>query len=475
MFKHRWAILLVLLLRLTGGPAAEPGVDRDSLALGKRDTLGTSVLEVTNAMPWSGRPLSLADAINIALEHNYTIRRGRYDLEAAHGLAVQTRAIAMPKLRTMGDYLATDQTENLRFPGAPDIKFENDQRWSANVRLVQSVYEGGRIKSGLRVARFTQQQALFHHQSVIADALLTVRTAYYDVLLARQQINVQEASIALLEKELQDTRRRFEAGTVPQFNVLRAEVELANARPRVIRARNGYRIAKNNLIHQLGYQIPTNMWENIPLELSDPLEAEPIEVELSSALTEAVVHRPELDALRITERLRGEDVRAARAGYKPSVQLFAGYGSRSSQFSDDLSRDISGWHAGAQVTWDIFDGALTKGKVQQAHALHERTRAELEDTSRQIELEVRTAYSSFVEAREVLESQRKVQEQAEESLRLANSRAEAGTGTQLDVLNAQTALTEARTTQIQAVRDYLVARARLLRAMGADRPVSSRQ
>jgi outer membrane protein len=457
MFRYCCVILPVLLLGVTVVSAAE------------------TVLEGTNAMPWGAKPLSLTDAIGIALEHNYAIRRGRYDLEAAHGLAVQTRAIALPKLRTMGDYFATDQIENFRFPNGPDIQFENDQRWSASVRLIQSVYEGGRIKSGLRVARFTQQQALFQHQSVIADALLTVRTTYYDVLLAHQQISVQEASIALLEKELQDTRRRFETGTVPQFNVLRAEVELANARPRVIRARNGYRIAKNNLIHQLGYQIPTNIWENIPLELSDALAPEPFEVELSSALAEAVTRRPELEALRVAERLRGEDIDAARAGYKPSVQLFAGYGARSAQFSGDLSRDISGWHAGAQLTWDIFDGALTKGKVQQAHALHERARAELEDTSRQIELEVRTAYSTFIEAREVLASQRKVQEQAEESLRLANSRAEAGTGTQLDVLNAQTSLTEARTTQIQAVRDYLVARARMLRAMGADRPVNQRQ
>src|SRR5258705_9241431 len=208
--------------------------------------------ESTNAMPWGERPLSLADAINIALEHNYTIQRGKHDLEAAHGVAVQTRAIALPKLRATGDYFATDQTENFNFgPGGPNVQFEADQRWSATLRLVQSIYEGGRIKSGLRASRFVRQQALFQHQAVIADALLAVRTAYYDVLLARQQINVQEASLALLEKELQDTRRRFEAGTVPQFNVLRAEVELANARPRVIRARNGYRIAKNNLIHQL--------------------------------------------------------------------------------------------------------------------------------------------------------------------------------------------------------------------------------
>ena len=416
--------------------------------------------------------MSLKDAINTALEHNYSIRKGRHDIEAAHGIAVQTRAIALPKLRANGDYLATDQTEDFPTPaGFPAINFDNDQRWSANLRLVQSIYEGGRIASGWRAARLTREHALLQYQAIIAEALLQVRTAYYDVLLGKQQISVQEASVALLEKELQDTRRRYEAGTVPQFNVLRAEVELANARPRLIRARNGYRIAKNTLLHQLGYQIPTNIWENIPLELSDRLEAEPFETDMPSALAQAVERRPEIGVLQKAEHLRREEIEAAKAGYKPSVQLFAGYGSRSSQFSDDLSRDVSGWHAGAQVNWDIFDGWLTKGKVQQARAVRERARTEVEDTTRQIEFEVRSAHSTFVEAREVLESQRKVQEQAEESLRLANSRAEAGSGTQLDVLNAQTALTEARTTQIQALRDYLVARARLMRAIGADTPV----
>lgn len=425
----------------------------------------------TNTVPWGTQPLSLTAAINAALENNYTIRRGRHDLEAAYGVVVQTRAVALPKLRATGDYLATDQTEDFpEVPGGIDINFDNDQRWSGNLRLVQSIYEGGRIKSALRAAKLTREQALLQFQAVIAEALLGVRTAYYDVLLARQQINVQEASVALLEKELADTRRRFDAGTVPQFNVLRAEVELANAQPRLIRARNSFRIAKNTLIHQLGYEIPTNLWENIPLELSDRLESDPYDIDLAAALGQAISHRPELAALEKAERLHKEDIASAKAGARPSVQLFGGYGSRSSQFSDDLRRDISGWHAGAQVNWDIFDGWLTRGRVQQARALHGRAQTEREETTRQIELDVRTAHSSFIEAREVLESQRKVQEQAEEALRLANSRAEAGSGTQLDVLNAQTALTEARTTQIQAIRDYLVARARLLRAIGADTP-----
>ena len=332
---------------------------------------------------------------------------------------------------------------------------------------------GGRIRSALRSAKLTQEQALLQFQAVVADTVLDVRLAYYDILLSAQQIVVQEASIGLLQKELEDTTRRFEAGTVPRFNVLRAEVEIANSRPKLIRAKNAHRIAKNNLAHLLGYPMPPGVWEDIPLTLTGKLEAEPYEVDLPPALAQALEKRPELGVLRKAASLRQEGIVTAKSGSKPTVALFGGYGARNSSFGDDFYRDVSGWTAGVQLNWDIFDGFLTKGKIRQATALHEKARAELDESTRRIELEVRTACSNFIEAREVLESQKKVQEQADEALRQATARSEAGSGTQLDVLNAQTALTEARTTRIQALRDYAAARARLERAVGQNIPQSA--
>jgi outer membrane protein len=428
--------------------------------------------ETNNAVPDSlTRPLSLGECIDLALKQNSAILKGQSDLEAAYGVVVQTRAIAIPKLRATGNYEFNNALESFQLPPpAPALTFQQEHSWSAGLRVVQSIYEGGRIRSSLKTARLTKEQAIFDFQRVVADTLVDVRIAYFDILLAAQQIIVREASVKLLTRELEDTRRRFEAGTVPRFNVLRAEVELANAQPKLIRARNDYRIAKNNLANLLGYNLPRNVWEEIPLQLSGRLEAEPYEIELPAAIARALEKRPELGALRKAENLRLEDVIRARAGYWPSAQVFAGYGSRNSQFSSDLSRDVSGWNAGVQVSWDLFDGFLTKGKVQQTKALHDKAKFDVEDTMRRIELEVRTAHSQFIEAKEVLESQKKVVEQADEALRLANARAEAGTGTQLDVLSAQTALTEARSTQVQSVRDYAVARARLERAAGDTAP-----
>jgi outer membrane protein len=418
----------------------------------------------TNEIPtWISRPLSLAEAINLALKQNGNILVGQSQLEAQYGVVIQTRAVAFPTVAAGGNYKTTSATETFPFPGAPPPQH---QTWVANIQVTQSIYEGGRINSSLRSARLTKEQAVLQYQTVVADTVLQVRVAYYDVLSTADQVLVQEASVNLLTRELDDQTRRYEAGTVPRFNVLQAEVQLANARPLLIQAKNTFRLAKDNLVNVLGYHVPAGIGEDIPLQLTDRLDTEPYPVDLPVAIGKALENRPELAALRKAEALRKEGVIFARSGYKPSLEVFAGYGGRNSTFNNDLANNVNGYTLGAQVSWNIFDGFLTKGKVDQAKALYQGSKVDVDNETRSIELEVRTAYSNFIEAQETLESQKKVQEQAEEALRLARARSEAGTGTQLDVINAETSLTQARSTQVQALHNYDVARARLERAMG---------
>jgi len=382
-------------------------------------------------------------------------------------VVVQTRAVALPQLQASGKYQDNEITLVQNFPGVPGIQSPH-QDWNAGVQIVQSIYMGGKMVAALRAADATQLQAVAIYQTAVADTLLAVRLAYYDVLLAAQQITVHEASVNLLQKELDDQQHRFDAGTVPHFNVLRAQVSVANERPNLIRAKNDYRIAKNNLANLLGYNLPREIWEDIPFNLTDGLDTAPYAVNLPDAIQQALTSRTELTTARKTIELQQLNIVNAKSGYKPTVQLFAGYNWMNSSFSTDVGDKLDGWNAGAQMSWNIFDGALTAGKVTQAKALYAKSQTDLADQSRQIELAVRTAYSDFIEARETLESQSKVQEQADEALREANARAEAGTGTQLDVLDAETSLTQARTTQITAQHDYAAARARLERAIGAD-------
>ena len=422
----------------------------------------------TNAPGWITQPLSLLSCLNLALSQNGTILKAKSDLQANYGIVIQTRAVALPQLQATGQYKGSQRSAIEDIP--PPFPELPNQNWNAGIQLVQSIYEGGKMLSAVRAARLIKEESLLEYQTVVDDTLLSTRLAYYDVLLAAQQIVVNKASVELLTKELEDQQRRYNAGTVPHFNVLRAEVAVANERPALIQAQNNYRIAKNNLSNLLGYNLPRDIWEDIPLNLTDKLDDRPYQIELPQAIEQALANRTELAALRKGEALQRENVIAAKSGYKPTFQIFAGYTWYNTQFTPpiEITHDLYGWNAGAQLSWDIFDGMLTRGKVMQAEALHDKSKTEIEDKGRQIELEVRTAYSLFIEAQEVLDSQKTVQAEAEESLREAQARAEAGTGTQLDVLDAQTSLTQARTTEIQALHDYAAARARLERAIGAD-------
>src|SRR5208337_986992 len=163
---------------------------------------------------WLTRPLSLADCLNIALQQNATILKARNDLEASYGVVVQTRAIALPQVQATGQYKDTDRNAIENFPNAPSSP---NQNWNAGVQIVQSIYQGGKLLAAIRAAKVTKQQALAQYQTTLADTLLAVRLAYYDILLAAEQITVNEASVNLLQKELDDQQRRYDAGTVPHF------------------------------------------------------------------------------------------------------------------------------------------------------------------------------------------------------------------------------------------------------------------
>ncbi len=426
---------------------------------------------VTNSTALITSPLSLVDVVNIALHQNPSIVRAQKSVEAAQGISIQTRAIVLPTLNAGGSYSAAQESDVDIFqapslPGFPQTTFGTPQNWVSQIKLIQSLYQGGRMLSALRAANLTREESILNYKTVVADAVLLVQLAYFDVLLAAEQITVQEASVELLTRELNDSTRRYEAGTVPRFNVLRSEVELANARPKLIAARNNFRVAKNNLATLLGFNIPHEALEDIPLTLSGRFDAEPYEIKLAVAIAMALERRTELAALRKTQALRKEDIIAAKSGYKPALQAYAGYDAHNSVLSSDLTDEKHGWIAGVQLTWNLFDGLRTQGRVKETTANYERASVEVDDTARRIELDVRTSYSKLIEARETLESQKKVVEQGEEALRLARARNEAGTGTLLDVLSAQTALTDARSTQVQALHDYDAARARFQRAVG---------
>lgn len=423
--------------------------------------------------PWPKAPLTRKDVLDEALVSSPAILKGKQDVEESYALALQQRSAATPRLTGSGSYagLDRDRIETTPIPGG-GVRFQPDEAWQAQIAVSQTLLDGGKLRSSLRQARITREAALANYQAVVADTLLNIRIAYEDALLATQQIGTQEASVELLTQELRDTQRRFDAGTSPQFNVLRAQVQLASQKPLLIKARNDFRVAKNNLATLLGWTVPKDAGDDIPLSLSDKLEARAYDMSLPTAVAKGLQQRPEIVSAQATQKLRREDVIQARSGYYPTLAGSAGYGFVSRVFgptfsqSPSLTDEVHGWSVGATANWSIWDFGLTQGKVKAAEAEAAKAQIDFDDLLRRIEQEIRTAHSTLVEARETLDSQAKVIEQAVEALRLARARAEAGTGTQLDVLDAQTSLTQTRTTYDQALHDYTVAGERLRRATG---------
>jgi outer membrane protein TolC len=333
---------------------------------------------------------------------------------------------------------------------------------------------------------------------VVADTILTVRSRFYEVLFNDQLIKVREASVHLLEEQLENTKRRFEAGTVPKFDVLRAEVELANARPLLIQARNDLRIAKIRLANLLALNAVLSgdqSTESFPYVLVGELTYTPYTEDLTASLRTALEKRSEIKELEQQTAARKEGVHVAFSGYKPRLDIFGQFEARNPSLGDtkhlligtppntvtnltrgstvDIDPTIRGYSAGVEFTWDVFDGFSTHGRVVQARALYEAARLDLDEKKRDIALEVRTAHSTLQQAFETIESHKKGVEQGEESLRLAQARFNVGAGTQLDVLSAQTALTDARTTYARALYEYNVAVATLERVTGTSTQIAN--
>ena len=190
-----------------------------------------------------------------------------------------------------------------------------------------------------------------------------------------------------------------------------------------------------------------------------------LEFDLQSAFDAAHNNRPDLQRLALLASAQEQSVTTAKSNYYPNVAVVGGWQLRKGA-TNSFGDSNDGLYLGLQSQWNIFDGRATGGRVLQARSALEQARLATTEAQLAAEVDVRSAYSSFQEATELADASQKVVAQAEEAVRLATARYNAGTATQLDVLQAQVDLTTARTNQVQAYYTYNVAVARLRKAMG---------
>ena len=408
--------------------------------------------------------LTLQQSIDLAIASNKDLKILTAKAREQDGLLLQAKATNRPFLSGVASYAQNDNNFQQKMNGA---SMGSDKNWSTALRVDQSVYEGGAGIARTEAQELQVSAVKEQYRALLNDTLFQVKQQFAAVLLAHEKIIVQQQSVELLAEEYRQEKQRYAAGTVSQYNVLTAEVALANGKTPLITAQNEERIAKEQLRETLGFQDDNQILPDVGINLDGQLRYEPRIVILADTIREALANRPELKALELLSRAAQKGVDVEFAGYLPALSVYGSYGLEKDRQSDSLSEFDNGWRIGADLKWSIFDSFLTKGKVDSAKARLAQAQETLSKNKLSIEVEVRRIYSSYTEATELVQASSKVVEQGEENVRLAKSRLSAGVGTQLELLNAQYALTSARTNYVQALYNYIVATAGVDRVTGS--------
>lgn len=450
---------------------------------------------------------TLDQAILTALQRNPTLLNAEQEIKRTRGVIIQVRAQVLPQITANANFEWTDpnlqgarilgttgtSTGGGTTPGGatratgaaaasplvdspqsqvadpsptPAATEFSDVSYAIAVLGKQLIFNGTSWPE-IRGTFFQRDSAYFAFRNVLDQLIATVKTQFYQIVVNRELVKVNEQSVHLLEAQLKDQQNRFEAGTVPRFNVLQAEVALYNQLPLLITAQNNLRISKIVLAKTLGLDFQPRRGESPPLEVVGEMPYIPRTIALADAIEMGKERRPFLKQARANVLNQKEQVRAAAGQWLPTITTTGGGEWVSSPVNSSWHDISKGWIAQVQGSLPIWDSGAIAGQVLQQRALLFEAKNTYDDDVRQVELEIQQAYSNLQQNRELIQSQEKNVEQAEEALRLAKARLDAGAGTQLDVLNAQVQLLTAQSTRLQALFGYNSSLAEFDRATGA--------
>jgi outer membrane protein len=448
---------------------------------------------------------TLDQAILTALQRNPTLLNAEQEIKRTKGVIIQVRAQALPQINANANFQWTDpnltgarvlgntsttsgftpstaaaslmeglpsQVGDFRTPAVgptpgPVRNVEtSDISYAISVTGTQLIFNGTTFNQ-IRGTFFQRDSAYFAFRNVLDQLIATVKTQFYQIIVNRDLVSVNEENVRLLEAQLKDQQNRFEAGTVPRFNVLQADVQLHNQIPQLIAAQNNLRIAKLQLAKTLGLDFQRRRGDAPPLEVVGDMPYIPRPIELVDAIEMGKQRRAFLKQARANVLNQLQQVRAAAGQWLPNITTTGGGEWVSSPINSSWHDITKGWIALVQGSVPIWDSGAIAGQVIQQRALLSEAKITYDDDVRQVELEIQQAYSNLQQNRELIQSQEKNVELADEALRLAKARLDAGAGVQLDVLNATVQLLTAQSTRLQALFGYNSSLAEFDRATGA--------
>jgi outer membrane protein TolC len=403
-------------------------------------------------------PLSLDQAIVTALSHNRSLQVVLEENNVAEGRIIEAYEGVLPNVALGGSYIRQDR-DSETYKGTTYNLGQNNN-YAGTLSVTQPLYSGA-ASAALRASRYYDALANEQVKLAVQNTIFKTIQAYYQVLLASEQLGVTKVYADLAEAHLKDVQTKRKYGTASDFNVLRSQVELSNARSEMIRYSNELHTSQTNLLRTVGVS------QESMVELTDRLTYEPLSVEEDQAIKEAFINRPDLAASVLGERLQEESLNAAKSEYWPRVDAFYNhtlgnpdpYLARRDEWDD-------AWTAGVKVSVPLFKGLGRKGRMIQQRAELKKRQIEVMDTQERALFEVRNAILSLQDAKELVETQKLSLTQAKEGLRIAEVGYREGSLDQVSVLDARAALTQAQLLYYQSLYDHSIARVNLELAKG---------
>jgi len=412
--------------------------------------------------------LSLERAQEIALQRNPQLQSAQKDVKKAGSRVMQTRGNLMPSLNAYAQYNHNFELPviSIEIPGVgkQEIPMGTKENITTGIQAQMPLFMGFSIYSGYQIAK--EGETISENQLTITkqQIVLQVRQAFYNALFTKELIAVAQEALDNAQQNLDQVQKRKDVGSASGFDLLRAKVQVANMKPQVIAAQHRFDQALTGLRTAIGLD------KEMPITVTGELQyttSSLADSSLEALQTYAYHHRLELKNVRKQRDIQENNLTIARAKFMPTLSASANLQHQLQQENFDINRkdfvrSISG---GLSLSIPLFSGGSHYAGVQQAQV----DLRQVDDTEQQVKnmvaAEVESAYYSLIDAKEKIESQSQTIDQAEESVRLAELMYREGTTTQLDVLNAQLALQQARSNYSQYLLQYNVAQDQLQKAI----------
>jgi len=394
--------------------------------------------------------LNIADCTKLALVNNKVLQRVVQEREVARGERLKSYSAILPTVNLTGEYSRLDEVTSFEIDtplGKEKIQFGDEDTYSAVLTVTQPIFAGGSIPARINSAKLMSLLTDETVRAAVQDVVYAAEHAYYDVLLSQHLLEISTDAVRSAKAHLDNVRQRQRGGVASDFDVLRAEVELSNFQAEYIQNKNAINIAKANLIKIMGVS------QDSDFVLSDKLLYVASNVTMEQAVEAAYRNRPDLLGREFDIKMQKELLKVARSQYFPMV---SGYYSNTWAKPDPHSMmEIEwghAWQTGIMASVPVFDGFMREGQIVAQKARLKQGQIDLIDAEETALFELTKAQLSIENASEFIESQRLNLTRAQEA--------------QVEMIDAQAALTTARANHYQAIYSHIIAKLDLQRAMG---------